>query len=712
MKKFIIWLFFTFTGVFLFSTYAGKQVFTPPSVKKIKLFYDQHNQHDINSILERRDSFELTDSKVPNIGVIYGTMWAEISIDKGVDPETYFLKYLQPTTDVVNFYVIEDNEVLYTFFGGDANPDQITGTNRNIFKLDFLQDFNDKDNQFFIQLKGGEHIHLPLELIPESALIVSKEYKNIFVGIYIGIILSLFLYNLFIYITVKDNGYVLYVAYLFIVGVTQLNFMGYASDLLWDGNLLVSTYAVYILSSLTAVLALAFMRVLLNLPKEAPHLNKYVNVFYIAYAVVMVVCLLGYLQIAYVMIQIVATIAATYMLIVGIVLSLNQYRPAYFFLVAWSVFLIGVTLYTMKDFGILPYNQLSVYTMPIGTAIEVILLSFALADRINLLKKEKEQSQMEALRESRLNEKLVKEQYTLMEEKVKERTTDLQRSKNELESALLQLQDAQTNLVESEKMASLGQLTAGIAHEINNPINFVSSNIYPLRMDIDDLFQLVDTYGQLDEGADLKWVKKQAEQLKKDINIDFLKSEVTELLNGIEDGANRTAEIVKGLKTFSYLDEAEFKPANLNDGITSTLVLLRSSIDPNIEVVTMLESLPMVECYPGKMNQVFMNVISNAIQAIDVSSRSEKECKVTIKSSISGNMVVFEISDTGVGISDEIKSKVFDPFFTTKDVGKGTGLGLSIVYSIIKKHNGHIQIDSTPGMGTTFTLKIPLKQPK
>lgn len=272
----------------------------------------------------------------------------------------------------------------------------------------------------------------------------------------------------------------------------------------------------------------------------------------------------------------------------------------------------------------------------------------------------------------------------------------------ELEETLHLLRSTQTQLVQSEKMASLGQLTAGVAHEINNPINFVSANINPLRDDLNDLLSCITLYDKIIADDDLEHHFKPLRALQQRLDLPSLVTEITELLNGIAIGASRTTEIVKGLRNFSRLDQNVLKKADVNEGLESTLVLLHSAYKDRITVIKELGSLPEIDCYPGQLNQVFMNILSNAIQAINA------EGQITIQTSMLDNMVKISISDDGQGMTEVTKQKIFDPFFTTKDVGQGTGLGLSISYGIIEKHNGKIEVTSTLGQGTTFTITLPI----
>ncbi|MBY0477234.1 MAG: HAMP domain-containing histidine kinase [Chitinophagaceae bacterium] len=266
------------------------------------------------------------------------------------------------------------------------------------------------------------------------------------------------------------------------------------------------------------------------------------------------------------------------------------------------------------------------------------------------------------------------------------------------------LKDAQSQLIQSEKMASLGQLTAGVAHEINNPINFVSANIKPLKDDLADLIKCIRLYKQTVKEKGLENEFEEVEKFNAQTDIEYVLTEVNDLLKGIEEGASRTSEIVKGLRNFSRIDQHDVKKANLNEGVESTLTLLHSTYRDRIEIIKEYGNIPEIECFPGQLNQVFMNLLSNAVQAI------KGEGKIFIKTFTRENNVIISIKDTGPGMTEEIKSKIFDPFFTTKEVGKGTGLGLSISYGIIEKHNGKMEVFSSPGEGAEFIITLPLLQ--
>ena len=384
------------------------------------------------------------------------------------------------------------------------------------------------------------------------------------------------------------------------------------------------------------------------------------------------------------------------------------YKPARYFLAAWVIFIVGLTLYALRNFGILPFNAFTNFALPVGSVVEILLLSFALADRINVLKQEKELSQQQTFTAMKENEILVKEQNIQLEKKVHERTADLENRNTELHTAMNDLRMTQQQLVESEKLASIGQMTAGIAHEINNPINFVQSNVGPLKRDVDEILELLSQLAEIDENKDLL---EQVTHLKSEyvkLDVEYLKKEIQQLLNGIEDGSKRTAEIVKGLRVFSRMDRSELISADINDCLNSTLVVMKNMTKAEVTLnVELGQNIPKIYCYPGKLSQVFMNLVTNAVQATRIPGRQPIDRIINVRSYINENMICVEIQDNGNGIPIEIQDKIFEPFFTTKDVGEGTGLGLGIVAGIIGEHNGHVSFTSNPQEGTTFLITLP-----
>jgi len=281
---------------------------------------------------------------------------------------------------------------------------------------------------------------------------------------------------------------------------------------------------------------------------------------------------------------------------------------------------------------------------------------------------------------------------------------ELEKQKHELHNTLNELTQAQTHLVQSEKMASLGQLTAGVAHELNNPINFISASIKPLQRNVEDLLGLLEKYDAVIEKSSLTVEFGEVEEFKESLDLDYTVKETQNLFKGIVEGSSRSMQIVKDLRTFSRMDENEFKPVDIHDGIDSTLLLLHHKMQNRISVEKKYGKIPHVECLPGKLNQVFMNILTNSILAI------EDKGEITIETSSIKDRVKISIKDNGKGMPPEVRDHIFEPFFTTRTVGEGTGLGLSISYSIIEEHAGTIEVASEPGMGTEFIITLPFAQ--
>lgn len=286
----------------------------------------------------------------------------------------------------------------------------------------------------------------------------------------------------------------------------------------------------------------------------------------------------------------------------------------------------------------------------------------------------------------------------------------LESQKQDLQNTLENLKQAQAKLVQAEKLASVGQLTAGIAHEINNPINFISGGIDSLVINLKEIREIMDAYEQVTpENATEKL--SSISELKEKNDYVLAVGEVDKLIDSIKEGTKRTTEIVSGLRTFSRLDEDVLKMADIHEGVDSTLVLLRNKYKQRIEIIKEYGNIPQIECYPGKLNQLFMNILSNAIDAIEGKGRIYITTSVQANESLAdGAMLSISIKDTGKGMSEKTRDRIFEPFFTTKEVGKGTGLGLSIVKGIIEKHNGTIEVLSQKDKGSEFLIRIPVKQ--
>ncbi len=283
----------------------------------------------------------------------------------------------------------------------------------------------------------------------------------------------------------------------------------------------------------------------------------------------------------------------------------------------------------------------------------------------------------------------------------------LLKEKEEQQILINKLAQAHSQLLQSDKMASIGQLAAGVAHEINNPIGFVHSNLGMLEQYVQDVFGMVDAYEQAEDAIADAGIRAQLQVAREKLDIAFLKDDLKALMSESRDGITRVKNIVQNLKDFSHVDASdEWHYADLHQGLDSTLNIVHNEIKYKANVVKEYGELPEVECLSSQLNQVFMNLLVNAAHAI------EERGTITIRTGSKGDEVWVEIADTGKGIAPEHIKKIFDPFFTTKPIGKGTGLGLSLSYGIVQKHHGRIEVQSEVGKGTTFRVWLPVKQPQ
>ena len=274
----------------------------------------------------------------------------------------------------------------------------------------------------------------------------------------------------------------------------------------------------------------------------------------------------------------------------------------------------------------------------------------------------------------------------------------------ELQNALNKVKEVQQQLVQSEKLSSIGHLAAGVAHEINNPIGYMFSNLKSLTKYVDELLTLIDLYEAAEPLCAKAETRSQIQRYKTEIDLEFTKTDVLELLNESKEGAVRVAKIVQDLKDFSHAGgNDEWQWADLHVCLESTLNIINNEIKYKAKVIKKFGQIPEAWCLPHQLNQVFMNLLVNAAHAI------EAEGTITVQTGEDNGCIWVEIGDNGKGILSEHMNKIFDPFFTTKPVGQGTGLGLSVSYNIIKKHNGEIRVDSEPGHGTRFRVLLPQK---
>ena len=665
---------------------------------------------EVEVVAESEDwvSFE---QLVPNLGMGEGVEWMRLTLDPMTE-NGKLIEIQNAGIDDLTCFMVCDGKIIASYPGGIMNKGaegHQFGTYPS-FPVPLVE--CNKLHALF-RMQSNKPMIVPLRITGPRRVLEDAHERDVLFALYAGVMVVMLLYNLFLFLSIGDRSYLEYVLFIFAVGGAQLALNGYGFVLgtdHWPWLNLRLTHFFGVFSGLTTIL---FVQNFLRLSRYVPWLHKLLNGYFLLYLVALVLALLGRLEWSYQLINFCA--AAIFFCIPGAIITIRKgYEPAKYFLLAFTVFIFAVFVFVLKDSGVIPYNAWTFYALPLGSAIEVVVLSLALASRINQLKRESVHAREEQLRVSQLNEQMVREQNSVLEERVAKRTAALESANSNIQNTLDELQSAQQQLVQSEKLASIGQLTAGIAHELNNPINFVASSAQSLRRDFEDLSKVVDKLKVMDPlSPNLNQEMGQLKEMFGALDIEFTQREIEELLNGIEDGTKRTSEIVKGLRIFSRMDGDNFTMAQINELIESTLIVLRSNLKDNAVVESdMGVDLPLVSCQPGRLNQVFMNIITNAAQSMDESDLAVEERKVQIKSrkvdSIGQSWIEVRVKDRGAGMSESVKAQIFDPFFTTKAVGEGTGLGLSIVMGILSDHNAEVEVETEEGVGTEFIIRFPL----
>ena len=455
-------------------------------------FYEEGKEKKLTiaDIISRDSLFVKNNKQIVNLGLSDSYYWLKFSYNS-VFPDLY-LHIDQAKIEYIELYIPDSNN--------RYSKPIITGVNypfssKPIATQTFVYEIPQKEGKvytYYVRLKGNIPLTLPIIIDREETIQDGIRRNNIVFGIYAGVIICMTLYNLFLLFSIKeDRSYLWYVLHTIFVGLTQASFLGYTVQFLWPNSLLLANIGPFIFTCLVSIFGIIFLQQFLDTKRNIHRLNKVFYGFYIVYGIIILLTFQSRYVLAYTILQPTQGLVALFILFVSIYLVRKGYKQARFYLLSWFSLLIAIILFALKDTGTIPYSFFTSTIMLSGSALQVVLLSFALGDKINIYKDERNASQRQALQTSQENERIIREQNIILEQSVQERTKELQQTNDNLEKTLVELKEAEMQLVESEKMASLGQLTAGIAHEINNPINFVTSNVKPLKRDITLLQEII-----------------------------------------------------------------------------------------------------------------------------------------------------------------------------------------------------------------------------
>lgn len=578
----------------------------------------------------------------------------------------------------LSYALIDTIEVWTKNAYGQLHKDFKTGQSfeyksRPFASTDFVFPVKNNVETYYFKIYSSKPIVLPFKVLNTKDLLKSLTTKDLIFGLFAGIILVMFLYNLVLYFATKEVSYAYYVSYLIILLVTQLALFGYTDRFLFY-NLpeLNDKFAVFS-GALVAIASVFFVTNFLQLKQKAPLYAKLLFMVVYLDSIAIVILLLDWSVLAFHWVNFTSFYGSIVGIIASIKLTREGFRPAKIFLVAWSLFLISVIVFALVNIGIIPYKPYLHGTMLFGASVEVFLISLALPDRINALRRAREKSKLEVLKIAKENERIILNQNKVLEAKIKERTKEVEEANKELTHTLKNLQKTQIQLVQSEKMASLGVLTAGVAHEINNPLNYILGGHAAILK---------------------KFKEKDAKISEKDIE---------DYLNWIKVGGERASKIVKSLNVYSRSNNDHTESCNLNQIAESCVTMVSRSCRSSIAFNTHFsKNLKKIKGSSSKLHQVILNVLGNAVDAITDTGA------ITITTTTKQKKTYVKIEDSGIGIPDENIKKVLDPFFTTKAPGKGTGLGLSIVNAIVLEHGGTINFKSQINKGTRVIISFPV----
>jgi len=604
------------------------------------------------------------------------------------------------------------------------------------------------------------------------------EQRNLLQGIFFGVMLIMFLYNLVIYFFSKDRSYCSFALILLSISLFFVYHDGFLLESFAQDYPVANPF-LFILSGAAMIFYLTFIRQFVETQHYAPNIDRWVKWIMQAKMVLLPMEILLFAisgnfvwaERLYTFSFVVILLTTSFFLAILLRIS----RDIVLFLIGGTMSMIfsAIVAYTLIFISDIQYGP---DIIQLGILGMVLLFSLGLGyrfrkrDQQRIVEQEKLIGQLRESEHKRIElnqelekkveertrkvqehqqeialqaKELVEMNWELYEkndklysinneleganEKLKAKNTQLKFLNDKLNKTLAQLKAAQVQLIQSEKMASVGLLTAGIAHEINNPVNFVFAGAETLETILGDIMEIVNQYAKIspqNSQEEIVAFVKDVESLKEELDFDENREDVFALVQDIKIGARRTAEIVKGLRNFSRLDENDLKEANIHEGLDSTLTLLRNHLKDRIEVERHYDqNIAPIECYPGQLNQVFMNILVNAIHAIEKTGQPSGKIKIstllkvpavssdgggTLQAYEQANIIEIIISDSGIGMDEEVCSHIFEPFYTTKQVGEGTGLGLSISHGIIEKHGGSIEVKSEVGQGTDFIITLPV----
>ena len=643
--------------------------------------------------------FQKLDKPFINFGITSSAIWIKCTI-RNETTDKLIIELGNTTLYDVQFYEFDSLRLLKMYHTGNWLPYKQRSINSVDYQFQVASEPHSTET-IYLRVQDFRGTQFPLIAGTQTSIYKKNSFRSLLEGMFYGFILVMLLYNLFIYLSLWDRSYLYYVLYIFFLGFWNATANGYSFKYIWPTLPFLNQY-VDALACFVGVTSLLFAINFLRTKQYTPLFHKMLQVLLGLYGVTFIFLVTHNFLIGVIILEIVSLVGVLILFVTACLVLRQGYKPAKYFLIAWTLLLVGITIFILKDYNVFPYNSFTRHSMQFGSALEAMLLSIALANRINVLKKEKEEADLETMASLEENKKLITEQNILLEKNVEERTQELKKTNEHLVKVIKDLKDTQAQLIQKEKMASLGELTAGVAHEIQNPLNFVN-NFSEVSNEL-----LEEMKTELSAGNG-----QQAMAIADDIKQNLEK---------IIQHGSRADAIVKGMLQHSRNNAGVREPTDINTLADEYLRLsyhgLRAKDKSfNAKFETEFDkNLEKINVVPQDIGRVILNLINNAFYAAFQPSKgglsdsnNEKIPTVWIGTKKENDKVFISVRDNGPGIPKEIIDKIFQPFFTTKAAGQGTGLGLSLSYDIItKEHGGELKVETKEGEGTTFIVILPV----
>ena len=661
MKRFLLRFFFSILLLIYFNANASsykegivENGFTP------SYYRDGSNQATIKQIINQK--FKPIKSEIFNFGLDTATFWIKMTRQSEKIFTDNILFIDQSRLKLAEMYVLKKDNVIQI---DPHNSSLYTNNKLSQGKIFKLPTSLNKDDVIFLRLRATETFLAPVSIRSEGSLLSTFSLRGIIFGFYTGIMAIMFVYNLFLFIIIRDKSYLYYIFYIMFTWLTQISIQGYSSDYFWQSGSTIDNYSVVLFSSLTLVFTSLFTLSFLNTRVFSKNWHKLITIFFYLTLVNLVILAVFGIYAAFAIMQIL-TVTGTILALsaANFVYFKRHFKPAGYYLVAWSVLLIGAILFIMKDYEFIPYNNFTIYLLQIASAIEVMLLSFALADKINFFKKENEVAQAQALNASLENQKLIREQNIVLEKKVKERTEELVTKNKELEISNYELQ----------------QFASVASHDLQEPLRKIQIYCSIIK----DRFLSADPEGLNN-------------------------------MNRVMLATKRMRELIDDLLDYSRLSiNSFFKKSDIGELVSEIIGDLELPIKEKDAIIN-VGPMPEIEVIPGQIRQVFQNLLINSLKF----SKADQRPEINISAQIfkadqddKNDYCRIEVSDNGIGFEEKYVDKIFAIFqrLNPREAYAGTGIGLAIVKKIIEKHNGTITAKSQEGIGSTFIMTLPVTQ--